>query len=571
MVGGFALVHDEGQSPESRGRHSGWVAQSPDPLVSAVRALGTSAGNAATVRMLRRHRLLAREPAVDYSGKTIPELKVLAKKDPDAVWELRGRYQNMTLDELRRAGRSDALARQVAAERRALALTAVPGDPRWEGHQLPHEATAISRDAQGNVVWQGEAISGHMTDAEKAMPFPHGMNASHTEVRLVLAGELPRGGTFRITGQYDPCTSCQTAMQAAANRSGCTIEYWWPGAPNGQPFVAQPQAIPPPTTPPPAVPVTTPSGESAVGATPPPGESGLVTGGELPSGSVFATHQPSILETDPRIVTAAPQHPAPHAPQPPSAAVPPSAVGGTPTPGESGSVTGGEVPSGSVFATHQPSILETDPRIVAVAPQQPAPHAPQRPSAPIAAEHGATGPSGASEGPVPAARPAASGEPEPGPILTPAGPSFGSQVASSAAVGGLALGAMMLQGWVNAKLGKKYLDLALEEARPLLDALVRAQSLSVEAMRARSPHHTVYARVHVWETTMYQGNTGPNGVMIYFPSPPDFTIAPYVSFAESVPQESEVWHPMHQTGFGWYTDVREYNLWFEVNSPAATP
>lgn len=189
----------------------------------------------------------------------------------------------MTTEELRVAARSDALARQVAAERRAPAVTAVPGDPRWEGHQLPHEATAVSRDAHGNVVWRGEAASGNMTDAERAMPFPQGMNASHTEVRLVNAGELPRGGTFRITGQYDPCVSCQNAMRAAAESSGCTIEYWWPGAPNGQPFVAHPPAAPPSGTPPPVVPPAAPPQEGA------PAVEGVTPAGEIPEGAILVT------------------------------------------------------------------------------------------------------------------------------------------------------------------------------------------------------------------------------------------------------------------------------------------
>lgn len=146
-----------------------------------------------------------------------------------------GRYQNMTTEELRKAGRNDALAQQVAAARRAVSVTAKPGDPRWEGHQLPHEATAVSRDAQGNEVWRGAQTSGNMTPEEAALPFPDNMNASHTEVRLVNMGELPPGGTFRITGQYDPCTDCQAAMRAAANRSRCTIETGGPGRPTASP------------------------------------------------------------------------------------------------------------------------------------------------------------------------------------------------------------------------------------------------------------------------------------------------------------------------------------------------
>jgi hypothetical protein len=270
MVTRAALDQDTTRGAQ-RALHRDTAAQPGGPLVRAVRAFSTAAGNAATVRVLSRQRILARTPAGGYFDKTIAELKALAKTDPDAVWELRGRYQNMTTEELRAAARNDPLAREVAAQRRALAVTAKPGDPRWPGHQLPHEATAVSRDARGNVVWRGAAESGNMTAAERAMPFPQGTNASHTEARLLLMGYLPRGGTFRITGQYDPCVPCQIAMRAAADRTGCTIEYWWPGAPNGQPFVARPQATLPPGTPSPAVPPPAVPPAPSTGGTPPPG------------------------------------------------------------------------------------------------------------------------------------------------------------------------------------------------------------------------------------------------------------------------------------------------------------
>jgi hypothetical protein len=64
---------------------------------------------------------------------------------------------------------------------------------------------------------------------------------------------------------------------------------------------------------------------------------------------------------------------------------------------------------------------------------------------------------------------------------------------------------------------------------------------------------------------MYQGSSGPYGTMFYLPSPPTFDINPDVTFTDSIPNEGVAWHPMAQTGFGWYTDVREYNLWFDVN------
>lgn len=106
---------------------------------------------------------------------------------------------------------------------------------------LASAVSGTSLDANGKLVWRGSVRSSGMTPAEKALGFPHSMNAAHTEARLVRTAVLPRGGTFTIIGQYDPCIACQIEMRAAAARSGCTIEYWWPGATKGA-FVAAPPA-----------------------------------------------------------------------------------------------------------------------------------------------------------------------------------------------------------------------------------------------------------------------------------------------------------------------------------------
>ena len=45
--------------------------------------------------------------------------------------------------------------------------------------------------------------------------------------------QLQPGQTMRITGDYDPCDSCQGRMREAATSSGATIIYWWPGGPPG--------------------------------------------------------------------------------------------------------------------------------------------------------------------------------------------------------------------------------------------------------------------------------------------------------------------------------------------------
>jgi hypothetical protein len=68
-----------------------------------------------------------------------------------------------------------------------------------------------------------------MTPEERALGFPRNMLATHTEARAVRQTELRPGDVLEIRGQYDPCGSCQRAMQAAAAASGATIRYWWQG------------------------------------------------------------------------------------------------------------------------------------------------------------------------------------------------------------------------------------------------------------------------------------------------------------------------------------------------------
>jgi Pput_2613-like deaminase len=216
------------------------------PYAAAILRLQAQAGNAATTRLLARQSDDSPDP---YAGLPVAELRKLARADPEAAWALRARYQNMADAELRNAARRDSVAKTVLEERRSAASQWTPRPDakgsgyeipsQWEGHRVPHEATGVSRDAKGNVVWRGAEKSGGATPEQKALDFPERMNVTHTEAKLVTKAHLPRGGTFRITGQYPPCTACQQAMKAAAARSGCTIEYWWPGA-DGKGFVARP-------------------------------------------------------------------------------------------------------------------------------------------------------------------------------------------------------------------------------------------------------------------------------------------------------------------------------------------
>lgn len=90
----------------------------------------------------------------------------------------------------------------------------------------PHRATVRVQNAEGIRSW--ELNSGNATPEELALGWPQSALATHTEARAVRH-PLQRGETMRITGDYDPCSACQRAMKEAANRTGATIIYWWPG------------------------------------------------------------------------------------------------------------------------------------------------------------------------------------------------------------------------------------------------------------------------------------------------------------------------------------------------------
>ncbi|KAA2263821.1 hypothetical protein F0L68_09120 [Solihabitans fulvus] len=102
-----------------------------------------------------------------------------------------------------------------------------------------HYANSALYDQQGNKIsndgyWQ----SGAQTAAEKAMPFPNGMNASHTEHRIMRAPEyanLGPGQTLRVDGIYPPCPNCSKAMQDKATASGGKVRYTWVDQTTGEP------------------------------------------------------------------------------------------------------------------------------------------------------------------------------------------------------------------------------------------------------------------------------------------------------------------------------------------------
>ena len=164
-----------------------------------------------------------------YAAMTLAQLRRLAPTDREAAWELIRRYEQMDEAALRR------LAREGDQTAAATLRTRIPSNEEdlrralGSNYRPPHTAFGVYRDATGRTTWSEWLSSGNMTEAERALPFPRNMLATHTEIRALAQAPLARGGELTITGQYDPCGACQAAMREAAQRTGATIKYWWPG------------------------------------------------------------------------------------------------------------------------------------------------------------------------------------------------------------------------------------------------------------------------------------------------------------------------------------------------------
>ncbi|UXH76193.1 hypothetical protein [Roseateles amylovorans] len=92
-----------------------------------------------------------------------------------------------------------------------------------------HNANALVRDADGNIVGHQRFVSGNMTPEEAAVGggFRGPTNATHTEARATTQMEIPQGGSMTITGQKVPCTHCRGYMNRAAYANDATIKYQW--------------------------------------------------------------------------------------------------------------------------------------------------------------------------------------------------------------------------------------------------------------------------------------------------------------------------------------------------------
>jgi Domain of unknown function (DUF4157)/Pput_2613-like deaminase len=160
------------------------------------------------------------------------ELSSAAVTDPAAVDKLRALYESQP-DWVLREMEKDPVAAAELKKRRA-------DNPELEkakaSKRQPHTATVrVTDDATGATVGDPDKlVSGGVTPEQAAeLGLWQASLESHTEAKAVNTVPLKPGQTMRITGQYDPCGSCRSAMQAAANATGGTIVYWWPGGPPG--------------------------------------------------------------------------------------------------------------------------------------------------------------------------------------------------------------------------------------------------------------------------------------------------------------------------------------------------
>lgn len=166
-------------------------------------------------------------PTPAYDQMSLAQLRKLAKTDKAAAEALLDVYRSKSDAELRKFGRDDQTAQAVLRQR------TTPNDAdlaRALGSEYrpPHSASVTVRRGTGEV-FRGELTSGNMTPQEAALGYPRNSLATHTEARAVRRPDLQPGDVMTIDGQYDPCTSCRTAMNTAARWLGITIHYMWSG------------------------------------------------------------------------------------------------------------------------------------------------------------------------------------------------------------------------------------------------------------------------------------------------------------------------------------------------------
>ncbi len=164
---------------------------------------------------------------IPYESMSNVQLRELARTDKAAAEALLDRYHRKSDAELRKMGKDDKTAQAVLSQR------TVPNDADLaralgSDYRPPHSATVTVKRA-GTEVFRADLTSGNMTAPEAALGYPRNSLATHTEARAVRNPDLRPGDVMTIQGQYDPCTSCRTAMLTAARWLGITINYVWMG------------------------------------------------------------------------------------------------------------------------------------------------------------------------------------------------------------------------------------------------------------------------------------------------------------------------------------------------------
>lgn len=213
------------------------ASETPQPTVTASAPDAPAVGQTGSGPVAVAAPGVAQPGPQQYANTSLQALRRLTRQDPEAVHALRLRYRDMPDSYLRRRMRQgDAVAESVFRQR-------IPSNEqdlaaaRESDYRPPHSATVRIRNSQGTETSREELHSGNMTPEEAALGYPRSSQATHTEARAIQR-PLQAGDTMRIDGLYDPCGGCRTAMRQAAQRTGATIFYWWPGGqvtfhPNG--------------------------------------------------------------------------------------------------------------------------------------------------------------------------------------------------------------------------------------------------------------------------------------------------------------------------------------------------
>jgi hypothetical protein len=163
----------------------------------------------------------------DYASMSLAKLRKLARTDKVAADLLLDRYHRMSDAQLRKLGSDDQTA-QAVLRQRITPNDAALAKALGSDYRPPHSATVTVKRG-GTQIYYEQLNSGNMTAEEAALGYPRNSLATHTEARAVRNPGLQSGDVMTIMGQYDPCSSCRTAMASAARRFGIRINYVWMG------------------------------------------------------------------------------------------------------------------------------------------------------------------------------------------------------------------------------------------------------------------------------------------------------------------------------------------------------